>query len=166
MGVTIRTTNNIPRVTQALRDVARKEIKVGVFDSGELGMIAAVHEFGTQIEVTPKMRGWFGANGYPLKASTTHINIPERSFIRGGFDEHIGKTIDKIETMLPHVMALAMDSDMFLDAIGMDLASHIKKYMNELDSPPNADMTVQRKGSSNPLISSGRLRNSIKHKIE
>jgi len=166
MGSTVRTTNNIPRITRALREIGRKEIQVGVFDGGEIGMIAAVHEYGTKIPVTQKMRGWFGANGFPLRKDTQYIVIPERSFIRGGYDEYIDKTADKIETLLPHVISLALDSSAFLDAIGTDLASHIKKYMNELDDPPNADMTVERKNSSNPLIDSGRLRGAITHRLE
>lgn len=166
MGVKVRTKNNIPRLTNALRKIGRSEIKVGVLDTGDIGMIAAVHEFGTKIAVTDKMRGWFAANGFPLKKDTQYIIIPERSFIRGGYDKYINKTADKIEALLPHVISLALDSNAFLDAIGMDLASHLKKYMNELDNPPNSDMTVQRKSSSNPLIDSGRLRSAIKHEVE
>lgn len=165
MGVTIRSVDNTTRVTRALQDVGRNEIQVGIFDGGDIGMIAAVHEYGAQIPVTEKMRGWFGANGFPLKASTTVITIPERSFIRGGFDEHSDKVINKIENLLPRVIALQMDPDAFLDAIGVEFASLLKKYMNELDSPPNSGMTVAMKGSSNPLVDSGRLRNSITHKV-
>lgn len=166
MGVTVKSTNNIPRITRALRGIGRSEIQVGVFDGGEIGMIAAVHEYGAKIPVTQKMRGWFAANGYPLRKDTKYIIIPERSFIRGGYDAYIDKTAEKVETLLPHVISLALDSSAFLDAIGTDLASHIKKYMNELDNPPNADMTIERKRSSNPLTDSGRLRGAITHRME
>ncbi|MFS0878019.1 hypothetical protein [Solibacillus isronensis] len=166
MGITIRSTNNIPKVKKALKEVSKKEIKVGIFDQGELGMIAAVHEFGAEIPVTPKMRGWFSANGYPLKASTTTIVIPERSFIRAGFDEYHTKIADKIEVMLPQVLMLAISSNTFLDAIGVEFASLLKKYTNELSDPPNSEMTIERKKSSNPLIDSGRMRNAITYKVE
>jgi phage gpG-like protein len=64
--------------------------KVGVLSngkvySGEYGIaqIAAVHEFGASPRVTAKMRTWFFENfGIRLKASTTHIRIPARSFLR------------------------------------------------------------------------------------
>lgn len=166
MGVTVKSTNNIPRISKALREIGRKEIQVGVFDKGEIGMIAAVHEYGIEIDVTEKMRGWFAYNGFPLKATTTKIVIPERSFIRAGYDANIDKIADKIEVLLPEVIALMIDSNAFLDAIGEDFASHLKKFTNELDSPPNSDMTIERKKSSNPLIHSGHMRDAITHRIE
>jgi hypothetical protein len=43
-----------------------------------LADIAAVHEFGTEIEVTTKMRNYLHAIGLHLKAETTHIKIPAR----------------------------------------------------------------------------------------
>lgn len=132
----------------------------------DVGMIAAVHEFGATIPVTDKMRGWFGANGYPLKKETTEIIIPERSFIRGGFDANINKTAEKLENLLPLVIQNGLSADAFLNAIGLDLASHIRDYMNELSSPSNSGMTKEMKGSSNPLIDTGRLRDAIQHKVE
>lgn len=164
--VVIRSSNNISQIKRELRKIGRSEIKVGVMEGGEVGMIAAVHEFGTTIQVTDKMRGWFAANGYPLKKDTTEIIIPERSFIRAGFDANINRTANKIEQFLPLVIQNNISADEFLNAIGLDLASHIRDFTNELSSPPNSKMTKDRKGSSNPLIDSGRLRDAIKHKVE
>lgn len=94
------------------------------------------------------------------------VVIPERAFIRGGFDENIDRIAKKIKQMLPDVLNADINVDVFLNAIGQDFATHIKKYMNELDSPPNATLTESNKGSSNPLIDTGRLRDSITHKVE
>lgn len=47
-------------------------------DGTSMANIAAVHEFGCLIAVTPKMRGWFRYRGHPLKRSTTYIRIPMR----------------------------------------------------------------------------------------
>ncbi len=55
-------------------------IKVGLF--GEIAKIGAVHEFGAEIEVTPKMRAFLHSQGLHLRQSTTKIIIPERSFLR------------------------------------------------------------------------------------
>ena len=44
--------------------------------------IAAVHEFGCTIKVTPKMRAYLHRQGLHLKASTQYINIPPRPFLR------------------------------------------------------------------------------------
>jgi len=50
--------------------------------------IGWVHEFGIDIEVTDKMRDWFLAQGMPLQKETTKITIPERSYLRTGFDKN------------------------------------------------------------------------------
>lgn len=44
--------------------------------------IAHVHEFGKTIAVTPKMRVFLHHKGLHLNPKTSHIRIPERSFLR------------------------------------------------------------------------------------
>jgi len=48
-----------------------------------------------------------------------------------------------------------------LDAIGGYAATHIQQFMVDLKHPPNAPITIARKGSSNPLIDTGQLMNSV-----
>ena len=58
-------------------------VKVGVLGGDMTGYIAAVHEFGAAPRVTEKMRWWFLYKfGVMLKASTTRIRIPKRSFLQ------------------------------------------------------------------------------------
>ena len=54
---------------------------VGVKKGKEIN-IAAVHEFGCTIQVTPKMRAYLHYQGIHLKASTQYIHIPARPFLR------------------------------------------------------------------------------------
>ena len=58
-----------------------KHIFIGV-KKGQEASIAAVHEFGCTIGVTPKMRAYLHYNGVHLKASTKYIHIPARPFLR------------------------------------------------------------------------------------
>ena len=51
-------------------------------DGKDAVQIAAVHEFGCTIEVTPKMRAYLHYQGIHLKKETTHIYIPARPFLR------------------------------------------------------------------------------------
>lgn len=168
MKVTIKDTNNIDKIIKNLRQLGGKQIKVGLFgkDDSELVMIGAVHEYGVEIPVTPKMRAWFAANGYPLRKETTVIKIPERSWLRSGYDENIDKIADKIERLLPDVLEGQVNPKLFMDAIGMEFAGLIQKKMRDLKNPPNSSMTVERKGSDNPLIDTGRLVGAIRHEIE
>jgi hypothetical protein len=168
MSVVIKDTNNIDKVMRNLRQLGGKQIKVGLFgsDSSELVMIGAVHEYGAEIPVTPKMRAWFAANGYPLKKETTVIKIPERSWLRSGYDENIDKIARKIEEMVPDVIEGNVNPKLFMDAIGMEFAGLIQKKMRDLKNPPNSQMTIERKGSDNPLIDTGRLVGAIRHEVE
>jgi hypothetical protein len=168
MSVVIKDTNNIDKVMRNLKQLGGKQIKVGLFgsDSSELVMIGAVHEYGVEIPVTPKMRAWFAANGYPLKKETTVIKIPERSWLRSGYDENIDKIARKIEEMVPDVIEGNVNPKFFMDAIGMEFAGLIQKKMRDLKNPPNSQMTVEMKGSNNPLIDTGRLVGAIRHEIE
>jgi hypothetical protein len=38
----------------------------------------------------------------------------------------------------------------------------VRKAIRDLDSPPNAESTIKAKGSSNPLIDTGQMINSIR----
>jgi len=168
MSMVIKDTNNIDKVMRNLKQLGGKQIKVGLFgeDDSELVMIGAVHEYGTEIKVTPRMRAWFAANGYPLKKETTVIKIPERSWLRTGFDENVDKIAEKIEKLLPDVIEGNINPKLFMDAIGMEFAGLIQKKMRDLKNPPNSQMTIERKGSDNPLIDTGRLVGSIRHTVE
>ncbi len=93
------------------------------------------------------------------------VTIPERSFIRAGFDENVNDIHRKIKEMMPLVnQGLAIN--IFLDAIGLEFAGKIKKKLRDVRTPPNAALTKERKGSSNPLIDTGRLVGAISHRIE
>jgi phage gpG-like protein len=115
--------------------------------------VAAVHEFGTE-------------DG----------RIPERSFLRG--------TLDRKSKPYGKLLAAAVSGA--LEAVGEDglgdVAGAFERGLNLLglrvvadvqttirDSgpgwPPNAPMTIARKGSSKPLIDTGRLRQSIRHAV-
>lgn len=208
MGVTIRGTNNIPRVKQVLRKLNRKAIKVGVFgadnyqygDDADLVTIAAVHEFGTTIvpktakwltipllpEAKYKSAGEFNDLFFYKKDENTaflarkngqgkptnvfllvkRITIPERSYLRTGFDENVDNIAAKIEDFLDDVLNFNLDPDVFLDAIGTEFAGLIQLKMRRLSSPPNSNITKNVKGSSNPLQDTGRLIGAIRHEVE
>jgi len=167
-GITIRGTDNTGRLLDSLQQLGAKRTNVGVFgaDDSELVMIAAVHEFGTEIQVTDKMRGWFAANGYPLKKETTKIVIPERSWLRSGYDENIDAITNKVQELLPEVLENNINPYDFMNSIGLEFAGMIQQKLRNLSEPANSSMTIERKGSTNPLIDSGRLVGAIRHEVE
>lgn len=62
-------------------------VKRGVKRKGEDDVVdlAAVHEYGCTIGVTPKMKVYLHYQGVHLSPSTKYIVIPERSFLRTTF---------------------------------------------------------------------------------
>lgn len=94
------------------------------------------------------------------------ITIPERSFLRTGFDQNVDKIANKIESMLNDVLNFDINPDIFLDAIGMEFAGLIQRHMRRITTPPNSAITTAVKGSSNPLHDTGRLIGAIRHEVE
>ena len=55
----------------------------------------------------------------------------------------------------------ADDLDRAMEQIGVVAVGRVQEYMNELKTPPNAASTIKKKGSSNPLIDTGNLKQSV-----
>lgn len=169
MGVKIRHGDGqqkLKEMAKASRNLDGRKLRVGVMEGGELGMIAYVHEFGCDIKVTDKMRGYLGSQGIHLKKETTVIRIPERSFIRAGFDAKEGEWRNKVDDILQNALTGGIPIESALDMLGLDLAGKIQEFARDLRSPPNSSATVKLKGSSNPLIDTGRMIGAIKHEVD
>ena len=164
MGVKITTVKNFfPQTEKSLKALNGKKVQVGVF-GGEQAWLAGIHEYGVNIKVTDKMRKFLNANGLHLKKSTTVIHIPERSFLRSGYDESIDEVIKEAERLLS---LQNIDSYKILDNIGRRLAEAIKDYAVELSEPPKHPFTLEMEGNkSNPLVNTGEMINSISYRVE
>lgn len=112
------------------------------------------------------MRVWLHANGLHIKDSTTTITIPERSFLRNGYDEYSQEVIDSAEKLESAALSGKITVEQYLEAIGLSLSSKIKTYARDLDNPSNHPFTIQKKGSSNPLVNTGNMIESITYKVE
>ena len=159
--------NNIPKLIKVLRDLERMHVEVGIFgeNDSQILIIAGVHEFGAKIQVTPKMRNFLHSIGIHLRKETEAINIPERSFIRAGFDENVSKIQQQAEILIDDVLSLKIGAKAFYEALGGAVVSMFQDYLTEISSPPLSSVTIERKGSSNPLIDTGRLRQAITYRV-
>lgn len=90
--------------------------------------------------------------------------IPERPFMRRAIKrteeaikELVAKNIDPVSGQVD--LALA-------DMVGETARSGIVKEITDLRDPPNAPTTVAAKKSSNPLIDTGFMKNSTKHRVD
>lgn len=151
--------NNIPYVSATTKALQGRKVQVGA--SSNDAWLASIHEYGCTIPVTEKMRAYLHGQGLHLKPTTTHIRIPERSFLRAGHDENADRVLKQTERALGQVLAGKMSIDDMLDLYGQQMATAIKKYMRDLKTPELHPYTIAHKGSSNPLVDTGQLVESI-----
>lgn len=157
MGVKHKTIkNDFPDMMKRMQVLDGKGVEVGVL-KGENKWLASIHEYGCDIPVTDKMRKYLASQGLHLKKSTTHIRIPERSFLRSGYDESRDKVIKHAGMMMSDVLGGQMAAEALFKGVGLELSSAIKDYARDLDSPANHPFTTDRKGSSNPLVDTSNL---------
>lgn len=156
----------LKRMGKTVKDLQGRAVNVGYLEGGEMAWLAAIHEYGCRIKVTPKMRAWLHSQGLHLKATTSEIVIPERSFLRAGWDNNKDDVIKKTDPLLVDVLGGTMSADQFCETVGLLLKSRIQDYAVDLKSPALHPFTVKRKGSSNPLVGSGDMIGAISYEVE
>lgn len=140
--------------------------------------LGAVHEFGADIDHPGGTSFGFaskaaadrnevrflkkGKGFIELGVTGPHkINIPARPWLTPGVQS--GN-----EEYLQIIMAAVKAGDplsVALERVGVVAASKVQLYMTQLKQPPNAASTIKKKGSANPLIDSGALRQSVTFKV-
>lgn len=152
----------------------------GNHDSDDItnASLGAIHEFGAEINHPGgtsygyaskaaanrnEVRFLKSGKGYmKLGVTGPHtVNIPARPWLNPGVDSGTQEYLKIIERALETGEPL----DRALNQIGVVAVGMVQKYMTDLKSPPNAPSTIKAKGSSNPLIDSGALRQSVTYKI-
>ena len=95
------------------------------------------------------------------KKNDKGIGVPERPFmIPAG-----NKAANKIINITVQSIAGGMDESQALSRAGIMFKNAIQKEITNLKEPPNSPATIAKKGSSNPLIDTGKMRQSVKWKI-
>ena len=161
---------DLMRIRRELTALNNMKIHVGIQGdaNSDLLMIAAVHEYGCTIKVTPKMRGYFRYNfGVNLKASTGYINIPERSFIRASYDSGKQGIDGVIRMAVGRVVKDRWTAKQAAENIGLFCVQMTQDFINSGQvTPPKSQFTQERSSQYTPLFDSGRLVGSITYKIE
>lgn len=92
-------------------------------------------------------------------------HIPARPFVRQTTETHRaswGSLSAKVENRVAH----GMDPHQAMEIIGVKAEGDMKATIGRGHFAPNAPNTIKQKGSSQPLIDTGRMRNSVSHKVE
>lgn len=116
---------------------------------------------GTDVLAIPKGKGEFEVLFLLLKS----VTIPERSFIRSTFDEKNDDWMPFIERLINQVTSFNIEPRTMYERLGARIAGDIQEKMTVLRSPANKKLTIENKGSSNPLIDTGGLRARVTWKV-
>ena len=183
MSITLKV-SNFQEVQEALKKAldefrGSNTVLVGIHEaagnveSGDLTMakLGAIHEFGADIDhpggtsfgyaterdaQDGKVRFLGTGQGFmELGVTGPHkITIPARPWLVPGVQSG---TVDYLRVIEKGVKK-GDNLDMVLERVGIVAVGKVQQYMTDLKTPPNAPSTIAKKGSSNPLISSGAMR--------
>ena len=92
-------------------------------------------------------------------------HIPERPFMRITADSIRGQVGKMIDDGYTRIINGSETVEKLLGKIGVFAVGKIQETITNLSDPPNDPKTIERKGSSNPLIDTGFMRSSVRHEI-
>lgn len=143
---------DVARIAAMLR--GPKKVKVG-FPKGEAGsdivQRAAWNEFGTRGGASGG--GWGGP-------------VPERPFMRNAMRSNRGKYQRAMATGAREIFRSGTSMRSILSRLGILAQGDIQQEIVALRSPPNSPVTIRMKGSSNPLIDTGEMRQRTTWKVD
>lgn len=143
----------------------------GMTDDGQMTVarLGAIQHFGADIDHPGGTRYVIGKDGKahfvpndfvgPVSGVTAphKITIPARRWLDTGAESGTREYLDTVR----EGVAEGLDAKRIMTRVGLEAEGAIKQYITDLDSPPNAASTVRKKGSSNPLIDTGNMRDSV-----
>jgi hypothetical protein len=93
------------------------------------------------------------------------IGVPERPFLRTGIRKNIDETNAIAAGLVKKINEGKIDIDSAGEIIGLKAAAGVAQHIVDIDSPPNSPATIKYKGSSNPLVNTQLLNQSITHEV-
>ena len=122
------------------------------FDAVDIGVLSDEDEL---------LRVYASANEF----GTRNGHIPERSFIRSAVDNGDQLISQRAEQVWAQISDGRLPMNVGLGMMGEFIQRLITQRITDLKTPENAQSTKDRKGSDNPLIDTGRMRQSIRWQL-
>lgn len=139
------------KILRELRLMDKSEVAVGIVGTDAqtkhpdsdltLAEVAAVNEYGSD-------------DGH----------VPERPAHRNCAADNQSEIIKNTQNAISAVLGGAK-AQAVMDRLGIWYTGKVKQAIADFDSPPNAPATIKAKGANNPLIDTGRTRNSVTHVV-
>ena len=95
----------------------------------------------------------------------TGNGVPRRDFMTPGGNLAVDNTRDIAKAMIPEVNVGRVTVDRALESMGPTAQAAIQETITDIKAPPNAPETIKRKGSSNPLVDTGQMRNAVTYVV-
>ena len=95
----------------------------------------------------------------------TSRGIPSRPFLLNAIRKNRRKYLEAMRTSAPKILRGEVTLQQFLSRLGILAQGDIQQEITNLRTPPNAPSTIAAKGSSNPLIDTGEMRQKVTWKV-
>lgn len=89
------------------------------------------------------------------------VNIPSRPFIRDAIDNKGGEVAQLLQQEMAALVNGQSTVENLCKKTGLKMKDIIQKSITDGNFAPNAASTIAKKGSSHPLIDTGRMRQSV-----
>lgn len=159
----------------AVRGAGGRFVKITDRDKGAKALIARVEKSAGPFTLTVGVHGEEGGASTGDGKSTVGevatmnefgLGVPERSFIRAWAEEADAQCKADLRALgLAITKGAVPDAQTGLDQLGLRFVGQIQARISSGIPPENAQSTVDKKGSSTPLINTGQLRSSVRHKV-
>lgn len=126
---------------KAEKRVIKDGVSTVVGSDVDIALIAAWNEFGTE-------------------------NTPSRPFMRNAFDKNEAELSKRIAAEWAAITAGKKTTEHSLQLLGAWFQNKIQMEITQGDYVANSQQTIDRKGSSRPLIDTGHMRQSIRYVIK
>lgn len=186
-NVTVQVTEtgegDLKRILEALKKLSEDELLVGVsadtagsgrgedINNAELAFIHTngVRAAGMKAETDKAVEE---GTPYPLalqayikEHGSPAYRVPPRPFLEPGIEKHLDLVESGMKAALQDVLD-GGDGRAQRERLGATMAAKVQAYFQEDNGwPPNAPSTIKKKGSAQPLVDTGALRQSITYII-
>ena len=92
--------------------------------------------------------------------------IPPRPFLLNAMRSNKDKYRDALKASAAKILTGEVTFEATLNKLGILAQGDVQQEITDLRDPPNSEVTIARKGSSNPLIDTGQMRQSVTWEIK
>ncbi len=144
--------NKVTRKGPGIGKYIKRVKKPGTVDVGIID--AGIHDDSLETVATIAFKNEFG-----------DTYTPERSFMRSTIHEKKKEIVAMQVKLWKQVTTGKINKETALGLLGEFIADLIKLKIVAIKDPPNAQRTIDAKGTSNPLIETKQMHNSITYEV-